>query len=88
MHVTWLMGVTEILAQNRDKWRGTVMAVFQPAEETGEGARAMVEDGMVKRFPKPDITLARTLLDWEPKVSLEQGLGRTIDYFKQKVLGS
>ena len=60
MHVTWLMGATQILAENRDKWRGTVMAVFQPAEETGEGARAMVEDGMVKRFPKPDIAFAPT----------------------------
>jgi dTDP-glucose 4,6-dehydratase len=37
---------------------------------------------------QPDITLARTLLGWEPKVPLDQGLGRTIDYFKQKVLGS
>ena len=62
MHVAWLMGATEILTQNRDKWRGTVMAVFQPAEETGEGAKAMVEDGMVKRFPKPDITLAQHVM--------------------------
>ena len=37
---------------------------------------------------QPDITRARTLLGWEPKVSLEEGLGRTIDYFKTKVLGS
>jgi dTDP-glucose 4,6-dehydratase len=37
---------------------------------------------------QPDITLARTLLGWEPKVALDQGLGRTIDYFKEKVLGS
>ena len=37
---------------------------------------------------QPDITLAQTLLGWEPKVSLEQGLGRTIDYFKAKVLGA
>ena len=62
MHVTWLMGATQILAQNKDKWRGTVMAVFQPAEETGEGARAMVEDGMVKRFPKPDIAFAQHVM--------------------------
>jgi amidohydrolase len=62
MHVTWLMGVTQILAQNRDKWRGTVMAVFQPAEETGEGARSMIDDGMVKRFPKPDITFAQHMM--------------------------
>ena len=38
------------------------MAVFQPAEETGEGAKAMVDDGMVKRFPKPDITLAQHVM--------------------------
>jgi hippurate hydrolase len=62
MHVTWLMGVTRILAENRDKWRGTVMAVFQPAEEIGEGARAMVEDGMVERFPKPDIVLGQHVM--------------------------
>jgi dTDP-glucose 4,6-dehydratase len=37
---------------------------------------------------QPDITRARTLLGWEPKVSLEHGLGRTIDYFRTKVLGS
>lgn len=38
------------------------MAVFQPAEETGEGARAMVEDGMVERFPKPDIVLGQHVM--------------------------
>jgi nucleoside-diphosphate-sugar epimerase len=37
---------------------------------------------------QPDITRARTLLGWEPKVSLEQGLGRTIDYFREKISGS
>ena len=62
MHVTWLMGATRILAENRDKWRGTVMAVFQPGEETGQGARAMIEDGMVKRFPKPDVTLGQHVM--------------------------
>jgi hippurate hydrolase len=62
MHVTWLMGATCILAKNRDLWRGTAMAVFQPGEETGQGARAMIEDGMVKRFPKPDVTLAQHVM--------------------------
>lgn len=62
MHVAWLMGVSRILAENRDKWRGTVMAVFQPAEETGEGARAMVEDGMVGRFPEPDVVLGQHVM--------------------------
>jgi nucleoside-diphosphate-sugar epimerase len=36
---------------------------------------------------QPDITLARTRLGWEPRVTLDLGLGRTIDYFKEKVLG-
>ncbi|WP_308494273.1 amidohydrolase [Microvirga aerophila] len=62
MHVTWLMGATQILAANKDKWRGTVIAVFQPGEETGEGARAMVEDGLTKRFPKPTVALASHVL--------------------------
>jgi hippurate hydrolase len=62
MHVAWLMGATQIIAANKDKWHGTVMAVFQPAEETGEGARAMVEDGLAKRFPKPTVALAQHVL--------------------------
>jgi amidohydrolase len=62
MHVTWLMGVTRILAANKDKWHGTVVAVFQPGEETGEGAQAMVDDGLVKRFPKPHIALGQHVM--------------------------
>ena len=62
LHVTWLMGATQILAANKDKWRGTIMAVFQPGEEIGEGAKAMVDDGMVKRFPKPVVTLGQHVL--------------------------
>lgn len=62
MHVVWLMGATRILAENLGAWRGTVLAVFQPGEETGQGARAMIADGMVKRFPKPDVTLAQHVM--------------------------
>ena len=62
MHVAWLMGATRLLAENRGAWRGTVMAVFQPGEETAQGARAMIADGMVKRFPKPDVTLAQHVM--------------------------
>lgn len=62
MHVVWLMGATRILAENRGKWHGTAMAVFQPGEETGQGARAMITDGMVKRFPKPDVTLGQHVM--------------------------
>ena len=59
MHVAWLLGATRLLADHRSEWRGTVVAVFQPGEETGQGARAMIEDGMVRRFPKPDVTLGQ-----------------------------
>jgi amidohydrolase len=62
MHVTWLMGATQLLAQHRGRWRGTVIAVFQPGEETGQGARAMIEDGMVKRFPKPAVILGQHVM--------------------------
>ncbi|HZR81784.1 MAG TPA: amidohydrolase [Candidatus Binatia bacterium] len=62
MHVAWLMGATRVLAENRGAWRGTVMAVFQPGEETGQGARAMVDDGMVSRFPKPVVTLGQHVM--------------------------
>lgn len=62
LHVTWLMGAAQILAANKDRWRGTVMAVFQPGEEIGEGAKAMIDDGMVERFPKPVVTLGQHVL--------------------------
>jgi hippurate hydrolase len=65
MHVAWLMGATRILAENRGQWHGTVMAVFQPGEETAQGARAMIADGMVKRFPKPDVTLGQHVMPFK-----------------------
>ncbi|WP_206244946.1 amidohydrolase [Novosphingobium terrae] len=62
MHVTWLMGVAHQLASHPEGWSGTLLCVFQPGEETGQGARAMIEDGMVKRFPRPDVTLAQHVM--------------------------
>ena len=59
MHVTWLLGATQVLAANRDRWHGTVIAVFQPAEETGEGAEAMLADDLIARFPRPDVALGQ-----------------------------
>ena len=62
MHVTWLVGATTLMAQSRDAWRGTLMAVFQPAEETAAGAQAMIDDGLFKRFPKPDVVLGQHVM--------------------------
>jgi amidohydrolase len=59
MHVTWLVGAAKLLAEARTVWRGTLMVVFQPGEETAEGAQAMIDDGLFKRFPKPDVILGQ-----------------------------
>lgn len=58
VHMTNLIGVARFLADNKDAWQGTVMFVLQPAEERGGGAKAMLEDGLFERFPKPDFALA------------------------------
>lgn len=62
MYVTWLAGATKLLAEARTTWRGTIMAVFQPGEETAEGAQAMIDDGLFKRFPKPDVILGQHVM--------------------------
>jgi hippurate hydrolase len=62
MHVTWLMGAASLLSDTRDAWKGTLMLVFQPAEETGRGAQAMVDAGLVTRFPKPDVILGQHVM--------------------------
>ncbi|MFF2959361.1 amidohydrolase [Streptomyces sp. NPDC057963] len=58
MHVTCLLGATALLAANRHAWRGTVVAVFQPAEEIG-GAPAMIDDGFLERFPHAEVCLGQ-----------------------------
>jgi hippurate hydrolase len=62
MHVAWLAGAVALLRQAREAWRGTVLAVFQPAEETAEGARAMIDDGLFARFAKPDVVLGQHVM--------------------------
>ncbi|MFC8681871.1 amidohydrolase [Microbacterium ureisolvens] len=59
MHVTALLGALERLVAAKDEWSGTIVAVFQPAEEYGAGSQAMIADGVLDRFPKPDIVLGQ-----------------------------
>jgi len=59
MHVTAMLGALERLVATTDEWSGTVVVVFQPAEEYGSGAQAMIADGVLDRFPKPDIVLGQ-----------------------------
>jgi len=58
VHMTVLVGTAERLARSTDAWRGTLVAIAQPAEEIGAGAKAMLEDGLFERFPRPDYNLA------------------------------
>lgn len=59
LHVACLLGACERLAGSRDTWSGTLMAVFQPAEEAGDGARAMIDDGLYARFGRPAVILGQ-----------------------------
>jgi amidohydrolase len=62
MHVAWLVGASRLMAQARDSWHGTLVALFQPAEETGEGAQAMINDHLFSHFPKPDVILGQHVM--------------------------
>ena len=57
-HMTAWLGAARRLAALKDQWSGTLVMILQPGEETVEGARAMLEDGLFTRFPKPDYLLA------------------------------
>lgn len=59
MHVTCLLGAAEVLAADHTGWSGTLLTVFQPAEELGAGARAMVADGLYDRVPRPSVVLGQ-----------------------------
>ena len=58
LHMTALTGAAAVLSRLKDRWRGTLVLVAQPAEETAGGARPMIADGLFTRFPKPDFALA------------------------------
>jgi amidohydrolase len=62
MHVTWLSGATKLLAAAPDAWHGTLISLFQPAEELGTGAQAMIDDHLFDRFPKPDVILGQHVM--------------------------
>jgi hippurate hydrolase len=66
VHMACLVGVAGWLAEHRDRWAGTVVLVGQPAEELVEGARAMLDDGLYRRFPKPDAALALHVVQDQP----------------------
>jgi amidohydrolase len=62
MHITCLLAAAETLARARQAWRGTLLVVFQPNEERGAGAQAMVDDGLYDKVPVPDYVLGQHVM--------------------------
>lgn len=58
LHMSSWLGTATLLSQNKNRWRGTVVMMGQPAEEQVKGARAMLQDGLFTRFPKPNFAIA------------------------------
>lgn len=65
MHVATLLGAVEVLATNKDSWSGTYIGLFQPAEETAQGAQAMLDDGLVDKIPTPEVALSQHVMPTE-----------------------
>jgi len=62
VHVACLLGAARLLAAARERWRGTYIALFQPAEELADGAETMLRDGLTDAIPRPDVALAQHVL--------------------------
>jgi amidohydrolase len=58
LHMASIVGTAAIMAHSKNTWHGTLMLIGQPAEETIAGAKGMIADGLLTRFPKPDIAVA------------------------------
>lgn len=62
LHVACLLGAATLLADGAGQWNGTLIALFQPAEEAGDGAKGMVDAGLTQLIPTPDVALAQHVL--------------------------
>ena len=58
LHMAAILGTATVMAHSKESWHGTLMLIGQPAEETISGAKAMLDDGFLKRFPRPDVAVA------------------------------
>lgn len=70
-HAATLLTAAKLLADSRDRWAGTIVLIFQPGEETAAGAKAMVEDGLWDKAPKPEVVYGQHVMP---------GLSGTIQY--------
>ncbi len=95
LHVAWLMGAARVLIQAREAWSGTVLVVFQPGEETAEGARAMVADWDQAGLPHADVVLGQHVMvgaagtvSYRPGVILSAGDSIEVTLFGRGAHGS
>jgi amidohydrolase len=58
LHLTAMIGTARVLTSHRDHWKGTLVFIGEPAEETLDGVRAMLADGLYQKVPRPDYVLA------------------------------
>ncbi|MGD9800222.1 MAG: amidohydrolase [Parvularculaceae bacterium] len=65
-HMAIMVGTARRLVAMKDQWKGTLILIGQPAEEIGLGAMAMLEDGLYKKFPKPDYVIMEHTSGWDP----------------------
>jgi amidohydrolase len=79
LHMAAIFATAAIMAHSQETWRGTLVLIGQPAEETITGAKAMLADGLLKRFPKPDVALALHVVNDLPagKVGITSGIYNT-----------
>jgi hippurate hydrolase len=75
LHITNLVAVARYLASHRKAWSGTLVVIGQPAEERGAGAQAMLEDGLFRRFPRPDYAVALHVASDLPPGKIEYRAG-------------
>ncbi|MBD8030132.1 amidohydrolase [Corynebacterium gallinarum] len=89
-HITTLLSAVDTFASNRDKWSGTLVAVFQPAEETASGARAMVEADIASVIPKPDVYLGQHVMASQAGVISmpETAVMSTMESIRVRVFGA
>lgn len=91
MHMTCALAAADWLAKDevRDNWRGTLMILFQPSEERGDGARAMVSGGLYNKIPVPDVLLGQHLMPMKAgKVAVKSGtIMAACDSFKVTLFG-
>jgi amidohydrolase len=79
LHMASILGTATVMVHSKDTWHGTLMVIGQPAEETIGGAKGMLDDGLLTRFPKPNVAVAMHVGNLLPagKVGITPGIFNT-----------